>query len=182
VGLSFVRKGKALARDLIAPQDSARWTMNLSAQRDRSANLVFTGITVLQSVGLKLAIITADGCVQEISEGVPVRINLRKGTTQATVQAVPLGTEITSVALQGLRISHMGNHYEMSFAASLNLAGQTASVDLVNVNGQMIWHAQVNLVSGLNSLALPAVPHAGVSLIRLQSHGQTLSTTLVSTD
>ena len=178
VALSFVRNGTALARDMIAPQESAHWILNLSAERTRDATLNFSGVSALQNVGLKLVFISADGSVQQISEGAPVHVSLRKGSTQASVQAIPSSEVIQTAFIQHLQVTSVSSGYEIHFNASLALSGKQAYAEWVDVNGQVIWQSQFALSAGSNSITTNLSPHAGVSLVHVRCASQKMTTTV----
>jgi hypothetical protein len=81
--------------------------------------------------------------------------------------------------LQNLRVVRAVLVAQVCFEASLGLAGHTAEVEWVDVNGQLLEHTHMTLTAGLNTFTLQAAPHAGVSFIRLRSLSQVATTTVV---
>lgn len=172
IALAFVDSGRLLARQLRTPQEGTSWTVELQSSRVRNAELQFSDVQALHQLGLIVMVDAGNGTIQQVPTNGVLPITLAKGKTQATFHVVPATQNLASLnGLGNLHTRNLGSSLQIEFAASLALAGKSAKVELIGLDGRV--HARTTLSalqSGVNKMVLE-LPQgsSGVKFLQVRS-------------
>jgi hypothetical protein len=176
VKLSLGFPKRPLSRDMQGSGAGTRWTVRLNSSTDRMGSVVFEGLESQRLVWMY------NGEVQEIHNGVPLAVELRKSGSVAYVEE--LGPQ-NQVALQGgitdFQASFVHGKVNLSFAVPFALSGEDAEVTWITPNGARIAQKNLGLVaSGYQQYVLDATQMpAGVAWIRLRIGNQQIAKPVV---
>lgn len=147
--------------------ETYEWNVELNASSERNGFLSFKGVQALNDMGLRV-FVTVDGSTTEMKEGQDMGILLKKSATSATVRVAAGPAKTLVYQLNGLRAMKVGSGLQVYFNATDGLAGTTAHVDLMDMNGKVVSSAMAKTVQGVNAVAVSA-PRFGLYVLRVRA-------------
>lgn len=147
--------------------ETYEWNVELNASSERNGFLSFKGVQALNDMGLRV-FVTVDGSTTEMKEGQDMGILLKKSATSATVRVAAGPAKTLVYQLNGLRAMKVGSGLQVYFNATDGLAGTTAHVDLMDMNGKVVSSAMAKTVLGVNAVAVSA-PRSGLYVLRVRA-------------
>ena len=170
VGVSFVDEDNAmLAKRILAKASSEEytWKVQLNASKSGKVNLALEGLDEVRAMGYEVSLVM-DGKTYEWNDNSSMDVNV-SGSKTAELKVVPAGKKIA--AAKGIGNVHydvVAGGIAVQFDVSAGMAGQKASVRLLDVNGNVVSTVYGNARSGTNDFRLAAPARSGVYVLQVR--------------
>ena len=169
-GASFVGEDNALLAKRILARASANeysWKVQLNASKNGKVNLVLEGLDEVRAMGYDVALVV-DGKTYEWTDNSSMDVNV-SGSKTAELKVVPAGTKIAAVkGIGNVHFDAVAGGIAVQFDVSAGMAGQKASVRLLDVNGNVVAMVNGNARSGTNDFRLATPARSGVYVLQVR--------------
>ena len=166
-GLHLARSVKPFAKD-----GAYEWTLELQAGSERKAFVSVEGVAALRERGLRV-FLTVDGKTEELSDGDSIGVKLLARAQEATIRVASAPKVPVTYSLNSLNFRQSPGQLYVGFVASAGLAGNSAKVELLDLQGRVVSSAAFSARDGANSAAL-RVTRSGLFVARVRVGGQSL--------
>ena len=169
-GASFVGEDNALLAKRILARASANeysWKVQLNASKNGKVNLVLEGLDEVRAMGYDVALVV-DEKTYEWTDNSSMDVNV-SGSKTAELKVVPAGTKIAAVkGIGNVHFDAVAGGIAVQFDVSAGMAGQKASVRLLDVNGNVVAMVNGNARSGTNDFRLATPARSGVYVLQVR--------------
>ena len=170
VGVSFVGEDNALLAKRILAKASANeysWKVQLNASKNGKVNLALEGLDEVRAMGYDVALVM-DGKTYEWNDNSSMDVNV-SGSKTAELKVVPAGTKIAAVkGIGNVHFDAVAGGIAVQFDVSAGMAGQKASVRLLDVNGNVVSTVYGNARFGTNDFRLATPARSGVYVLQVR--------------
>ena len=154
------------------PCGAYEWTLELQAGSESDAFVSAEGVAALQARGLRV-FLTIDGKTTELSDGDSLGVRLLPRAREATLRVASAPKAKVSYTLDGLKFRQSPGVLQVGFVAGKGLAGNSAKVELLDLQGRVVSSAAFSARDGANSAAL-RVTRSGIFVARVSVGGHRL--------
>lgn len=167
-------RGGRLAKSLrrFTKDGAYEWTLELQAGSESDAFVSAEGVAALQARGLRV-FLTIDGKTTELSDGDSLGVRLLPRAREATLRVASAPKVKVSYTLDGLKFRQSPGVLQVGFVAGKGLAGNSAKVELLDLQGRVVSSAAFSARDGANSAAL-RVTRSGIFVARVSVGGHRL--------
>lgn len=170
VKVSFEGEGdKKLAKRILAKSENEySWNVNLKASEAGKVELSLEGLDEIRAMGYK-AILVVDGETAEFGSDASVSVDVSTKSKKALLKVVPACAKVVAVSgISDVRYSVSAGRMDVQFSVPFAMAGRTASVNLMDVNGKVVARAQGKANAGSNALQIASPVRNGVYVLQVR--------------
>lgn len=171
VSVAFEGEGNAkLAKRILAKSNEKEytWNVDLKASEAGKVKLTLEGLSEVRAMGYK-AVLVVDGETAEFGSDATVSVDVSTKSKKALLKVVPAEVKVvTASRISDVHYSVAAGRMDVLFSVPFAMAGRTASVNLMDVNGKVIARAQGKANAGSNALQIASPVRNGVYVLQVR--------------
>lgn len=171
VSVAFEGEGNAkLAKRILAKSNEKEysWNVDLKASEAGKVKLTLEGLSEVRAMGYK-AILVVDDETAEFGSDASVSVDVSTKSKKALLKVVPAEVKVvTASGISDVHYSVAAGRMDVLFSVPFAMAGRTASVNLMDVNGKVIARALGKANAGSNALQIASPVRNGVYVLQVR--------------